>query len=47
MEYKKIIKISKNEKDKKILEEIPKERYMSSQKRQKIIYNLRSIIILW
>ena len=53
MEYQKITKISKkaqqnnsetvtNENDK----EIPKERYISPEERQKIIDNLRSIIIV-
>ena len=35
-----------NENDKEISKEIPKERYMSPEERQKIIDNLRSIIIV-
>ena len=52
MEYQKITKVSKssekitNENDKKILKEIPKERYIFPEERQKIIDNLRSIIIV-
>ena len=53
MEYQKITKVSKasrknnsetvtNENDK----EVPKERYISPEERQKIIDNLRSIIIV-
>ena len=46
MKYRKTTRISKNENDKKILKEIPKERYISPEERQKIINNLRSIIIV-
>ena len=57
MEYQKITKVSKNsqkfnservtnENDKEMLKEIPKERYISPEERQKIIDNLRSIIIV-
>ena len=57
MEYQKITKVSKspeqnnsetvtNENDKEIPKEIPKKRYMSPEERQKIIDNLRSIIIV-
>ena len=35
-----------NENDKEISKEIPKERYMPPEERQKIIDNLRSIIIV-
>ena len=35
-----------NENHKEISKEIPKERYMSPEERQKIIDNLRSIIIV-
>ena len=35
-----------NENDKKIPKKIPKEKYMSPKERQKIIDNLRSIIIV-
>ena len=53
MEYQKITKVSKNspQNNSKTLtsgndKEIPKERYISSEERQKIIDNLRSIIIV-
>ena len=57
MEYQKITKNSKNsqknnsetvknENDKEMPREIPKEGYMSPEERQKIIDNLRSIIIV-
>ena len=46
MEYHKITKDSENENDKEILNEIPIERYISLEERQKIIDNLRSIIIV-
>ena len=35
-----------NENDKEMPKEIPRERYMSPEERQKIIDNLRSIIIV-
>ena len=48
MEYQKITKNNSetvtNENDKKIPKEVPKERYMSPEKSQKTIDNLRSII---
>ena len=44
MEFQKITKVSKY--DKEILKEIPKERYISPEERQKIIDNLTSIIIV-
>ena len=57
MKYQKITKNSKNsqknnsetvtnENDKEMPREIPKEGYMSPEERQKIIDNLRSIIIV-
>ena len=41
-----VTKISKNENDEEIIKEIPKERYISPEERQKIIDNLKPIIIV-
>ena len=41
-----VTKISKNENDEEIIKEIPKERYISPEERQKIIDNLKPIIII-
>ena len=52
MEYQKITEVSKNsetvtnENDKEIVEEIPKERYISPDEKQKIIDNLGSSTIV-
>ena len=41
-----VTKVSKNENDEEIIKEIPKERYISPEERQKIIDNLKPIIII-
>ena len=41
-----VTKVSKNENDEEIIKEIPKERYVSPEERQKIIDNLKPIIII-
>ena len=41
-----VTKVSKNENDEEIIKEIPKERYISPEERQKIIDNLKPIIIV-
>ena len=52
MEYQKMTKVSKTsetvtkENDKEILKEIPKERYISPEEREKVIDNLKLLIIL-
>ena len=39
-----VTKVSKNENDEEIIKEIPKERYISPEERQKIIDNLNIIV---
>ena len=46
MKFQKITKISKNENDKEILKEIPKERYISPEERQSIIMEYQKIVNL-
>ena len=41
-----VTKISKNKNDEEIFKEIPNERYLSPEERQKVIDNLKPIIIV-